>query len=564
MTNCARSCCKTARAKLVLTLVAIVVSVASLLTSGLAPPSLNAQVEPTIDAMVRIDSDAKTQSSDLYKAWVNGQDVNAPVILSSVYLWGVTNVAQVLAGQKPVMQQYGPYVTRKIDNKRNVQFSRGTDGLALVTYETQSTWTPASLGQSESDTITTWNPLFMALRDGPLSGAYVSNPQVYNWTDAARLFTTRTAGELLRGFSDPVLSYLRTLVPVLPPQWPGPWTNASGWTRVTQYVGEPDRDPWNRRSRVPRPIFDTHLDGSVTARWGSSYSLANILGGTDGMMFARPLLSSSSTADTAPLHVWSDEVGRILPLLKTADVGLDGVRLLRFTTDPRWLLSAADAVENTDFNQFGPNGLANLTAMLGAEVFVSKPHFLDGDSSLVAGVDGVGPDRSLHDIFLDVAPHSGATLRAQKALQVVYCLRPMNRTSTSEEIWFSSMTSPSRRYVPAYWIAETAVAGPDVTGKLKAGFANIALIATVGSVFTAIGVTSAVAAMGLLGLLFASQPPSSTSYGITRVKTTTATEAMSAGRTPATAPSSGDVHVDVPTEPNRVTEIKTKEGWLME
>ena len=39
-------------------------------------------------------------------------------------------------------------------------------------------------------------------------------------------------------------------------------------------------------------------------------------------------------------------------------------------------------------------------------VFVSKPHFLDADKSYLDGVNGLHPNRSLHDAFLEVEPVS--------------------------------------------------------------------------------------------------------------------------------------------------------------
>ena len=39
-------------------------------------------------------------------------------------------------------------------------------------------------------------------------------------------------------------------------------------------------------------------------------------------------------------------------------------------------------------------------------VFVSKPHFLDADESYLHGVNGLHPNRSINDSFLEVEPVS--------------------------------------------------------------------------------------------------------------------------------------------------------------
>lgn len=436
--------------------------VALLLTASILPNALQSQVEPMIDSMVRIDADAQASNTDLFEAWVNGESQSAPVVTSSAYLWHVTNPIDVLAGQKPMLQQKGPFTSRKIEYKRNIVFSRQQDGLAIATYETRSTWSVVESAELDAE-ITTWSPMFMALRDGPLNIAYLGAP----WTDDTRLFKTATAREFLVGFSDPLLDYLRTLAPFLPAKWAGPWTNETTWSKVTIFIGEPDKDPWNRRNRVSAPILDPQLDGTMKARWGSAHSLANIMTGTDGMMFARPLASRPS-----PVYVWSGEVGRAIQFVPTILVDLNGVTLRRFSPNSNWLLNVSSLMENADFYQFGPSGLANLTSMVGAQVFVSTPHFLNGDLSLLNGVDGLSPDASLHDTYLDIEPKTGATLRAQKALQVAYQLR---RSNVSNEIWFSLLGS-NIRYVPSYWISETAQATSADTNKLKDGFTKIASI----------------------------------------------------------------------------------------
>jgi len=37
-------------------------------------------------------------------------------------------------------------------------------------------------------------------------------------------------------------------------------------------------------------------------------------------------------------------------------------------------------------------------------VVLSKPHFLDGDKSLRNNVQGMTPDKELHDLYVDVEP----------------------------------------------------------------------------------------------------------------------------------------------------------------
>ena len=57
-----------------------------------------------------------------------------------------------------------------------------------------------------------------------------------------------------------------------------------------------------------------------------------------------------------------------------------------------------------------PSGMENMSFM-GVPSFVSKPHFLNGDSSLAASVVGLNPKESVHETYIDVEPNTGLTAR---------------------------------------------------------------------------------------------------------------------------------------------------------
>jgi hypothetical protein len=444
------------------------------------PSSLQAKVEPTIDDMVRIDANAQKSNSDLFKMWSNGLDPNSPIVKSSAYIWQVTNPNQVLLGSSPILQERGPYVARRVDEKRKIVFGI-TNGLETISYETRTYWLPLPEGESLDDTILTWNPVFLALRDGPLSFAYKAN-----MTDRQRLFVTLKAGDFLRGFSDPLLTQLHSMIPVVPDMWAGPWTNTS-WSPVTMYVGAPNNDPWNRQTRVPVPISPT--------RWNSQYSLANVIQGTDGMMFARPFLDKP-----IPLTVWSNELGRAIEFVYNTTESVGGINVRRYLLSSKTLVSASILPENADVYQFGPSGLANLTSVVGVQVFASKPHFLDGDTSLF--MPGILPNVNKHNSWLDVEPMTGTTLRAQKALQLVYQIRPVNATT---QIWCPLV---SDRFVPSYWISETAVAPDNMLDALKTGFTQIAAIPILYKATLSFGIIFGLVSLSLAFLIWKTLPES--------------------------------------------------------
>lgn len=53
------------------------------------------------------------------------------------------------------------------------------------------------------------------------------------------------------------------------------------------------------------------------------------------------------------------------------------------------------------------NGLIDMATCKGAPgVYVSQPHFLDADEELLDSVEGLKPDRNIHESFISVEPVS--------------------------------------------------------------------------------------------------------------------------------------------------------------
>jgi hypothetical protein len=44
------------------------------------------------------------------------------------------------------------------------------------------------------------------------------------------------------------------------------------------------------------------------------------------------------------------------------------------------------------------------TPILGMPLLLSKPHFLEGDSEIIGGVEGMNPDPEQHDTLIDIHP----------------------------------------------------------------------------------------------------------------------------------------------------------------
>jgi len=95
-----------------------------------------------------------------------------------------------------------------------------------------------------------------------------------------------------------------------------------------------------------------------------------------------------------------------------------GVKLRRYGIDDRDLESADVNASQADFFQFGVQGMENMSVAAGFPLFATKPHFLDGDDSLLTGVVGMNPNKEHHDTYVDFEPITGVAMRVAKRLQV--------------------------------------------------------------------------------------------------------------------------------------------------
>ena len=161
------------------------------------------------------------------------------------------------------------------------------------------------------------------------------------------------------------------------------------------------------------------------------------ISGTDGTQF------HPGVEPGEDLFAWVAEIMRVIKLvnLDKLEVEFEGITLLRYTL--------ADEVLGVDTNFHQTiKGLGNMTAAKGFPLFVSKPHFLDGDASLrdTSKLEGLAPVAADHDLFVDVEPISGLTMNARKRLQI--------NLGVSAGDWYSK--NVTEVFLPLVWIEEGA------------------------------------------------------------------------------------------------------------
>jgi len=100
-----------------------------------------------------------------------------------------------------------------------------------------------------------------------------------------------------------------------------------------------------------------------------------------------------------------------------------------------------------------------MTVDQGIPTFLSKPHFLDASSYLKDSVNGLNPNKTQHDIYIDVEPLTGAVMNAGERIQINFMV---NHT----DIWY---TSCWEGVMPILWLEF----GGQITENLANKFKNL-------------------------------------------------------------------------------------------
>ena len=159
--------------------------------------------------------------------------------------------------------------------------------------------------------------------------------------------------------------------------------------------------------------WDGHYQNLTTWPRGNA-NPANRIRGNEGLFF-RPLLHEGDG-----VTAFIDDVQRSFDLVYTGQVKHLSTLAYRFrVVNSTWKNS--ENPYNANFGSFCPDGLIYLgyTQNPIIAVYGSKPHYLDGDPALRDCCYGMTePNRTIHDITLDIEPVTGANIQVKQILQV--------------------------------------------------------------------------------------------------------------------------------------------------
>nr|AXU25119.1 sensory neuron membrane protein 2-2 [Cyrtorhinus lividipennis] len=378
----------------------------------------------------------------------NGTDaydrfVKLPVPLYfSVYFFNLVNPEGVFEGQKPIVQEVGPWVYKETREKFNVEFDDEKD-TAKYQQRTNFEFDPErSHPRTENDLVHPGNIIpQVIMRIGErISGLdFLTELVEFGLPEVMgkdySLILNRTVGDILFNGIDMHCSANASLgaqaVCSMVRHFPG----------INSLKQKPNGDLsagiLSFRNGSSSDVFEiyrgnkdfskigiiTSLNGktSVTNWFGEE---CNQVAGSYDESILQPFLSEGSS-----FKVYGSDICTTTPLASVGETTALDVDCLRFAPGDNFLGSVTDHPENycycpgsihdvTSPQACMKKGVLEFSTCQGVPIVLSFPHFYRADTLYQNAVGGLNPNAESHETYIDIEPTTGVPVKAAKRIQV--------------------------------------------------------------------------------------------------------------------------------------------------
>lgn len=334
------------------------------------------------------------------------------VRLTKVYVFNVTNQDAFLNnGDKPRLQEIGPFVYKEDMEKVNIAFH--DNGTVTFQHRKILRFVPEMSVDRNTKIVLPNIPLLTL-------STHVSNSfplvQFVVSTGARTLglkpFVQLTADQLLFGYDDTLVRLAHSVFPkhLRPQAQMGLLLGRNGTLNEvsTIHTGHAGMEEFG--------YLDTLNGRKELPYWQSSP--CNSIKGSEGSVWPPRAATQSDQ-----LSVYDKDLCRVLPLTRRSSAVEDGIFADLYTpSDDAFTPTAPENLcfcEDPDNPEScPPKGLQNIApCQYEAPVYLSYPHFLNADPSLVDAVQGLSPDPEVHGTYFKIQPKLGVTLSAKVRVQ---------------------------------------------------------------------------------------------------------------------------------------------------
>ncbi|XP_049324456.1 scavenger receptor class B member 1 isoform X1 [Astyanax mexicanus] len=373
-----------------------------------------------------------------YTMW---KDIPVPFFMS-IYFFNVLNPDEILEGEKPMLEQRGPYVYSEKRWKDNITF-HANKTVSYREYRQYFFEEDMSVG-NESDIVTIPNMLVLGasvmMEKLPVPVRIMISTTFKAFKEGP--FLTKTVGELMWGYDSKLVNFLNQYFPGMLPV-SGKFGlfaefNNSNTGLFTVFTGQGDIrkvhqvDSWNGLKEVNY--------------WNSDQ--CNMINGTAGQMWP-PFMTTEST-----LPFYSPDACRSMELVYERRGTMSGIPIFRYVAPKTLFANGSDYSPNEGFCPCRQSGLLNVSSCRHkSPVFISHPHFYNADPALLETVNGLSPNEEEHGLFIDIHPETGVPMNVSIRLQLNLLIKKVFGISETGEI--------AEVVMPMIWFGESGyIDGP--------------------------------------------------------------------------------------------------------
>lgn len=360
------------------------------------------------------------------------------------WVWNLTNPDEVMKGDKPKLQQIGPYTYRETRPKTEIKFSADNVTVSYISPQSYVFDRNESVGDPKEENFTTINvPYITAVNQASFWGFFERiGVQLIAKQTHSKVFDSFRVYDFIWGYTDPLLVELEKIKPeAVPTTFFGIFADRNNSHDGVYIVGTGKDDPTQTN------VIQTFNGMKYLPYWSTPES--NMINGTDGT-YNPPFLDK-----TLPGYVFSSDICRSIKSEYERDTTLQGITAYRYIGPPSDFESADKNPDNLGFctpdaSHCLPGGLLNVSnCQKNAPVVMSLPHFLYTDPVVLEMIsEGLSPNKEEHETFFDIEPQTGAPLRINKRLQINVHVKTYKH--------FLDWKHLPEVYLPTVWINESS------------------------------------------------------------------------------------------------------------
>eukprot|EP00092_Neocalanus_flemingeri_P015544 GFUD01016826.1.p1 GENE.GFUD01016826.1~~GFUD01016826.1.p1 ORF type:complete len:503 (+),score=103.28 GFUD01016826.1:2-1510(+) len=414
------------------------------------------------------------EGSPAYDAW------KKPIIPTKIkiFFFSVKNPTEVENGNKPHLEQVGPFTYREESERvEEVFHENGT-----VSYKTRKFWyflEKESLGL-ETIICSVDIPALAAAEFA--RGSFLNENSMY-WIMKTRssLFTNKTAKDLLfDGYSDSLLTMGSFFVKEggVPKDKFGWFYKRNGTTWSDGVVN------------MATGKTDFQDVGTIKFWHGSNRTIypdecGDIRGSSAG--FTHPDLNRQY------IDFFSTDICRPIRFEKEEEVEIEGIKGRRYSLDPQKTFGNENTnPENHCYHAYFKPGMHNSTGCKGGDTtlktFVSLPHFLGADQFYQDQFEdgSLHPDPIKHSASMTIQPETSIPIQVLMRLQIILQIR----SNPNIGAFFSNLPDI---FLPVFWFDAEAVVTPELASQVK-------MITMIPEIAEVVGITSFLVGLCFLGI----------------------------------------------------------------